>query len=317
VDRLGDEHTAFIDPEGAALINADIDGHFEGIGARVQRPPEGGGIQIEYLFPDQPAEKAGIRVGDLIVKVDGQDVTDMNVMEAISLIRGPRDSEVLLTILRDGGEPFDLKVKRARIEIPVVESNTLADGKIAYVKLAEFSSVASDRLGAAVEKALRSKPKGLILDLRGDPGGLLDAAVSISSMFVPEGNIVLERKKDGSQRDYARKGRYLLGDTPLVVLVDGGSASASEIVAGAVQDAKTGVLIGEKTYGKGSVQIPNSLSDGSQLRVTIAHWFTPKGRGIHKVGLQPDIEVKLTQEDREAKRDPQLDRAVKYLLEGK
>jgi len=153
--------------------------------------------------------------------------------------------------------------------------------------------------------------------LRGNPGGLLDAAVRIGSYFVKEGPIVIERKKDGSERVYDRQGRYLLDDTPLVVLIDAGSASASEIVAGAIQDAGSGKLIGDKTFGKGSVQLPNMLSDGSQLRVTIAHWFTPKNRAIDGVGLVPDITIPLTREDFAAKRDPQLDRAVEYLQTGK
>jgi carboxyl-terminal processing protease len=315
VDRLGDRNTTFVDPEMAEMFDADMEGHFEGIGARVNLH-EGGGIVLEYLFPGQPAEKAGLQIGDIITAVDGEDVSGLDLTEAIGKIRGPGGSEVVLTVVRDEGEPFDVKVTRARIEIPVVEAKTLADGKIEYIALSEFSSVAPQRLAAAVTKAVAKKPQGLILDLRGNPGGLLDAAVRIGSYFVPEGNIVLERTKDGGQRDYERRGRYLLGKTPLVLLVDGGSASASEIVAGAVQDAGTGVLIGEKTYGKGSVQLPNKLSDGSQLRVTIAHWFTPKDRGIHELGLEPDITVEFTEEDREAERDPQLERAIEYLLEG-
>ena len=166
-----------------------------------------------------------------------------------------------------------------------METKTLGDGKIEYIALSEFSSVAPGRLEDALKAALAKKPAGLILDLRGNPGGLLDAAVRIGSYFVPEGDIVIERFKDGREQVYPREGRYLLGDTPLVVLVDGGSASASEIVAGAIQDAGTGMLIGETSYGKGSVQLPNALSDGSQLRVTIAHWFTPKDRAIHGIGL--------------------------------
>jgi carboxyl-terminal processing protease len=172
-------------------------------------------------------------------------------------------------------------------------------------------------LEEALKAALAKKPAGLILDLRGNPGGLLDAAVNIGSYFVPEGNIVIERFQDGHEEVHSRKGTYLLGDTKMAVLVDGGSASASEIVAGAIQDAGTGKLIGEKSYGKGSVQLPNALSDGSQLRVTIAHWFTPKDRGIDGVGLTPDIVVPLTDDDRQAKRDPQLDRAVEFLTTGK
>ncbi|MGC8780938.1 MAG: S41 family peptidase [Anaerolineae bacterium] len=316
VERLGDQHTAFVDPKSAALFNSDMEGSFEGIGAQVELA-EGGGVRLRYLFPNQPAEKAGLKAGDIIVAVDGKDITKLSLLEAISLIRGPRDTKVVLTIRRDQEQPFDVTVVRARIEIPVVETKTLADGKIQYVALSEFSSIAPNRLADALNKALATKPTGLILDLRGNPGGLLDAAVRIGSYFVPEGPILIERTKDGSEKVYNRTGRYLLGNTPLVVLVDGGSASASEIVAGAIQDAGTGVLIGEKTFGKGSVQLPNTLSDGSQLRVTIAHWFTPKGRGIHGVGIEPDIKVPLTKEDAAAHRDPQLDRAVQYLLEKK
>ncbi len=282
VDRLGDRNTVFVDPKTAVELQADMEGYFEGIGARVG-VAEMGGVLIEYLFPDQPAERAGLKVGDVIVAVDGKDVTSLGLTEAIGEIRGPRGSEVVLTYQRDG-EKQDVTVVRARIENPVVETKTLADGKIEYIALSDFSSLAAQRLADAMKKALAKKPTGLILDLRGNPGGLLDAAVRIGSYFVPEGNIVIERSKDGEEQVYERQGRYLLGDTPLVVLVDGGSASASEIVAGAIQDAGTGVLIGEKTYGKGSVQLPNALSDGSQLRVTIAHWFTPKNRGIHGTG---------------------------------
>jgi carboxyl-terminal processing protease len=316
VNQLGDPHTAFLDPEQAAQFNSDIQGQFEGIGARVDKA-EKGGVEIKYLFAEQPAEKAGVRVGDVITAVDGKDVTRMNLNDAIALIRGPRGTGVLLTIQRGDQAPFDLDVTRARIEIPVVESKTLADGKVGYIALSEFSSVASGRLQEALKSELAKKPAGLILDLRGNPGGLLDAAVRIGSYFVKDGNILIERFQDGREQVYPREGSYLMGDTKLVVLVDGGSASASEIVAGAIQDAGAGKLIGEKSYGKGSVQLPNSLSDGSQLRVTIAHWFTPKDRAIHGVGLEPDIVVPLTDDDRQAKRDPQLDRAVQYLTTGK
>jgi carboxyl-terminal processing protease len=316
VDRLGDPHTAFVDPEEAALLNADMEGHFEGIGARVDLA-EGGGVEIKYLFQGQPAEKAGLEVGDVILAVDGKDVTRLGLTEAITMIRGPRNSTVHLKVRRGDQPPLDIAVVRDRIEIPVVESNWLADGRIAHVTLSEFSSVAPDRLAEAIKDAVAKKPAGLILDLRGNPGGLLDAAVQIGSFFVEKGPIVIERSKDGKDKVYERQGPYLLSSTPLVVLVDAGSASASEIVAGAIQDAGSGKLIGETTFGKGSVQLPNTLSDGSQLRVTIAHWFTPKDRAIDGVGLTPDIPISLTQEDYAAKRDPQLDRAVEYLLQGR
>jgi carboxyl-terminal processing protease len=316
VDRLGDPHTAFVDPEEAALLQADIDGHFEGIGARVDLAEEGG-VEIKYLFADQPAEKAGLMVGDVILAVNGKNVTKLGLTEAITLIRGPRGSTVLLNIRRGEQTPLDIAVVRDRIEIPVVESSWLAGDRVAHITLSEFSNVAPERLAEAIKEALDKKPVGLILDLRGNPGGLLESAVSIGSYFVKEGAIVIERMEDDSQRVYDRRGEYLLGDTPLVVLVDAGSASASEIVAGAIQDAGTGKLIGEKTFGKGSVQLPNTLSDGSQLRVTIAHWFTPKDRAIDGIGLEPDISIPLTGEDLIAKRDPQLDRAAEYLLQGK
>lgn len=316
LDSLGDEHTTFLTPQQAEMANSDMQGQFEGIGARVAIA-EGGGVEIKYLFDQQPAQKSGLLIGDVIVKVDGVDVTRMDLNDAIALIRGPRGTQVVLTIERKNQPTFDVIITRARIEIPVVESKTLADGKVEYIALGEFSSVAPRRLAEALETAVNRKPQGIILDLRGNPGGLLDAAVRIGSYFVPDGNILIERFKDRPEQDYPRQGRYLLGDIPLVVLVDAGSASASEIVAGAIQDAGSGTLIGEKTYGKGSVQLPNSLSDGSQLRVTIARWFTPNDREIHQTGLIPDIEVPITEEDIKAERDPQLDRAVEYLLTGK
>ncbi len=316
VQELGDPHTAFLDPKQAEMFNIYIDGHFEGIGAQVDKAQDGG-VELKYLYAGQPAQKAGLLVGDVITAVDGKDVTKLDLNDAVRLIRGPRDTKVELTVRRGEEEPFDVTVTRKNIEIPVVETKSLAEGKVEYLALSEFSSAAPQRLQEALQAALAKKPTGLVLDLRGNPGGLLDAAVQIGSDFVPEGNILIERFKDGREQLYPREGRYLLGSTPLVVLVDGGSASAAEIVAGAIQDAGTGKLIGEKTYGKGSVQLPNSLSDGSQLRVTIAHWFTPKDRAIHGVGIEPDIVVPLTADDVKAKLDPQLDRAVQFLQTGK
>jgi carboxyl-terminal processing protease len=209
-------------------------------------------------------------------------------------------------------------VTRARIEIPVVTTKTLGNGKVEYISLAEFSAVAAQRVQDALQAAVDKKPQGIILDLRDDPGGLLDAAVRIGSYFVPQGNIVIERFADGREENHVRQGKYILNGIPLVVLINGGSASASEIVAGAIQDAGTGKLLGTQTYGKGSVQLPNQMSDGSQLRVTIARWYTPKDRGIDGTGLAPDIEVPdPTLDQLKAQQDPQLDRAVEYLLTGK
>lgn len=317
VESLNDRHTAFLDPQQAEAFNIDVEGKFEGIGARVDLAL-GGGVQIKHLFADQPAQKAGLRVDDIIIAVDGKDVTSMQLDEAVSLIRGPRGTQVRLTVVRDKAAPFDVTITRASIEIPVITTETLADGTIEYIALSEFSSVAPQRTQDALRTAVSRTPKGIILDLRDNPGGLLDASVRIGSFFVPEGNILIERFADGRQQEYRRQGRYLLNGIPLVVLVNGGSASASEIVAGAIQDAGVGVLIGTQTYGKGSVQLPNSMSDGSQLRVTIARWYTPNDRGIDETGLTPDIEVPdPTAEQIQADVDPQLERAVEYLLTGK
>jgi carboxyl-terminal processing protease len=313
---LDDRNTTFADPEEAAMFNMDMQGVFEGIGAQVDLA-DGGGVELEYLFEDQPAEKAGLRVGDIVIAVDGEDVTDLDLNTAISKIRGPRGTQVTLTIQREDEESFDITITRARIELQIVETERLGDGKVEYIALTDFSTLAPRRLAAALSAAVAKKPTGIVLDLRGNPGGLLDSAVQIGSYFVPDGNILIERYKDGTEEIHPRAGRYLLNDVPLVVLVDGGSASASEIVAGAIQDAGTGTLIGETTYGKGSVQLSNVLSDDSQLKVTIARWYTPKDRVIHGEGLEPDITVPFTDEDREAERDPQLDRAVEYLLQGK
>ncbi len=316
LELLDDENTSLLDPQSAQFFSSDLSGSFEGIGARVDLAP-GGGVRVVEPFEGQPAYKAGIRRGDIIIKVDGKDVTNMSLSDAIQLIRGPKGTTVRLLIKRPG-EPdlIEVKVVRDRIEIPVIEYKMRDDG-IAYLKLSEFNSRAPDLVRQALRELLRQKPKGLILDLRGNPGGLLDSAVEIGSQFVGEGDILIERFKDGRERAYPARRGGLATEIPLVVLVNDGSASASEIVAGAIQDAGRGPLIGVTTFGKGSVQVPHYLSDGSLLRVTTARWFTPKGRGIDGKGLKPDIEVERTLEDRAAGRDPQLDRAVEYLLTGK
>lgn len=316
VASLGDRHTSFLDPEQAEISNTELQGEFEGIGAQVDLAP-GGGVEIKHLFANQPAQKAGMLVGDVVLMVDGQDVTQMDLSEAVSLIRGPRGTKVTLTIQREEQPRFDLTITRARIELPLVESETLADGAIEYVALSQFSSNSPERLAEALNAAVAKEPQGIIFDLRDNSGGFLDASVRISSYFVPEGNILIERFADGEEKAYKRQGRYLMDGIPLVVLVNGGSASASEIVAGAIQDAGTGTLIGTTTYGKGSVQIPNSMSNGSQLRVTIARWYTPLDRGIDGTGLTPDVEVDdPTLEQLEADEDPQVARAIEFLLKG-
>ena len=308
---LDDEYTALIEPQMADIFKEDLSGAFEGIGAAVKMRDDGR-LVIVQPFEGQPAAQAGLKPGDVILAVDGQDIQGMNVFEAIALIRGPEGTAVRLLIERNG-ESFEVQIVRRKIEIPVVESRMLEDD-IAYVKLLEFNASAGQKLKVALRDLMAQKPKGLILDLRNNPGGLLDVAIDVASQFISRGPILVERFKSGAEQEYLPKGGGLALDVPLVVLVNGASASASEIVAGAIQDSGRGILIGERTFGKGSVQLSHTLSDGSELRVTTAHWFTPKGRAIQGEGLVPDIVVEVTDEDLAAGRDPQLERAIEYLM---
>ena len=315
IASTGDPYTAFLDPVRAEIVRTDLSGSFEGIGATVRMRPDGR-LEIVQPLADQPAIKAGLRPADIVLSVDGTALEGMNIYEAISLIRGPAGTVVRLLVQREGiEEPFEVEVVRARIEMPVVESRMLEDG-LAYLRLNEFGQTATEEIRRALRALLKESPDGLILDLRGNPGGYLTTAIEISSQFVADGPILIERFRDETERVYDPVGDGLALDIPLVVLVDGGSASASEIVAGAIQDSGRGILVGTTTLGKGSVQLVNTLSDGSQLRVTTARWFTPADRAIHGQGLTPDIEVELTEADIEAERDPQLERAIEYLREG-
>jgi carboxyl-terminal processing protease len=314
IDGLGDEYTAFLDPKVASIIREDMSGAFDGIGAVVDMNDEGK-LMIVQTFDAKPAARAGLKPGDIVLAVDDTVIEKMSVFEAVALIRGPAGSIVRLTIERQGLEdPFVVEVVRQRIEVPVVELRML-DDDIAYLRLFEFNSQAASELKAGLQSLLAEEPRGLILDLRNNPGGFLDVAVEVGSQFVSDGSILVETFKDGRDRDYPAQKGGLATDIPLVVLVNGGTASASEIVAGAIQDTGRGILIGEDTLGKGSVQLSHQLSDNSELRVTYAYWLTPSGRAIHGKGLTPGIQVEITQEDIEAARDPQLQRAVEYLRE--
>ena len=312
--RLDDDYTFLRDPEQARFFNEGLSGSFEGIGARVAEA-EGGGVRITEPFEGQPAWNAGIRRDDVILAVDGQDITDTALSDAITLIRGPKGSDVVLSIKSPEQEARDVTVTRDTISIPVVEYELRDDG-IAYLRLGEFSSPAEVQVQAALEEMLAQNPTGLVLDLRGNPGGLLRSAVDISSEFVPDGPILIERFKDGKEQVYDATGKGQAFDIPLVVLVNEGSASASEILAGAVQDTGRGILLGTTTFGKGSVQVPHQLSDGSMLSVTTARWYTPNDRLIHGEGLEPDIVVEEAAADSGATDDLQLQAAVEYLLNG-
>jgi carboxyl-terminal processing protease len=310
---LSDQFTSFVSPEAAKLIEEDATGSFSGIGAYVQLNPNRV-LQITRVFQDSPAEKAGLKSGDLISEVDGKSIVGGDLSEQVAKVRGPDGSKVTLTIVREGEDkPLKVDVTRAKIEIKLVESKML-DNNVAYLALNSFNSAtAAQQLQTAMKDLLAKNPKGLIFDLRDNPGGFLDQSVQVADMVLKDGVVLYERSKNGDEQVFRSDDNGIAQDIPLVVLVNGGSASAAEIVAGAIQDRGRGVLIGEKTFGKGSVQQINHLADGSQLRITIAHWFTPNNHGIHGVGIEPNITVAR---GKDPAQDPQLDRAVQYILTG-
>ena len=300
LDTLDDQNTGFLTPTEATRFLESIEGSFEGIGALVEWAEDEGAIRIVEPFEDQPAWNAGIRRGDLIIAINGQDVADLsNLTEAINRIKGPKGTEVHLTVRRDGlDDPLEVPVTRDTIDIPVVESERYGENdEFAYVRLIRFSADAGAKLRAELEDLLTDETQGLIFDLRGNPGGLLREAINVTSVFLEDDRVLIERFSDGTEEIYNTEGGALVpDDLPLVVLVNWGSASASEIVAGALQDVERAPLIGVTTYGKGSVQLPHTLSDESLLRVTIALWYTPSDRSINATGLEPDIVVERTNE---------------------
>lgn len=312
VKAIGDPYTVFFDPKEAKKFKDDVTGSFEGIGAEIGIRK--GSLIIISPLKDTPAEKAGLRAGDKILKINETIATDLTVEEAVDLIRGPKNTEVVLTITRDGFESAkEIKIMRGTIKIPIVKFE-MKDDHVAYVALYHFTANSSLELRKALKDALDAGAQKLVLDLRNNPGGYLDSAVDIASVFLPEGSVVVSEKfGDGSTDEYKSYGPGVLKDLPTVVLVNEGSASASEILAGALRDVNHVKLIGQKTFGKGSVQELKDTEEGASLKVTIAKWFTPGGYSISDGGLKPDVEVELTTEDFEKGRDPQLDRALEII----
>jgi carboxyl-terminal processing protease len=314
LDALDDRFTAFIRPEVAARLREDMEGAVSGIGAFVNEN-EDGLFEIVAPIEGQPAMAAGLLPGDIIIAVDGESVFDLSFDEIILLVRGPSGTEVNLLVRREGEpEPLEFTILRATYEVPVVESEMLADD-IAYVRLLDFSRNADVKLLDALDELLVQNPQGLILDLRSNPGGFLDQSIAIGDIFLPQGVVVYERNRSGLDQTFTSDDGDIAETIPLVVLVNEASASASEIVAGAIQDNGRGTIIGAQTFGKGSVQTVHTLSDGSELRVTIARWYTPGNYSIDKEGITPDIEVEspllIGEED-----DPQIQRAVEFLQTG-
>lgn len=313
LDSLGDQHTSYMDPDQYLQANIPIDGEYEGIGAWVD-------TEAEYLtiispMPDSPAEKAGLQPGDQVIKIDGEDMTGIDGSLVIRKVLGPAGSTVVLTIQREGEPiPFDVTIVRAKINVPSVESRML-DDQLGYIQIYTFAAETKTELRDQLQELLDQNAQGLIVDLRNNGGGYLKTAVDVASEFIDDGVILYEDYgADREMDEYRAQKGGLAPDIPLVLLVNQGSASASEIVAGAIQDDQRGPLVGATTFGKGSVQnwIPLSNNQGA-VRVTIARWLTPDKRQIHEIGLEPDYPVEYTEEDFEQEQDPQLDKAIEVL----
>jgi len=312
LQALGDQHTSYMDPDEYVQANTRLEGEYEGIGAFVDTDSEF--LTIVSTIPNSPAEAAGLKPGDEVIAVDGDDMTGVDGNLVVRRVLGPAGTKVTLTIRREGAEdPLEFVIERAKIVIPSVESEML-ENEIGYVRLYDFGDRTTRDLRAALRDLLEEDPRGLILDLRGNPGGFLTTAIEVASEFIGEGVVMIERFGDGREEVYEADRGGLATDIPLVVLIDAGTASASEIVAGAVQDHGRGTLVGDTSFGKGSVQDWTPLSEnGGAVRITIARWYTPDNRQIHEVGLTPDVVVEITEEDIQNDRDPQLEKAIELL----
>jgi len=314
VDMYDDPYTLFLPPADTVAFTADISGEFSGVGMEVGL--RDGLITIIAPLPETPAEQAGLISGDVITMIDETSTQDMRIDEAVNLIRGEKGSVVNLTIFREGETEFlEIPVTRDTIAIPTVRTEQVDE--VFIIALYSFNAVAEARVRDALVEFGQSGATRLVIDLRGNPGGFLDSAVSIGSLFIPSGKVIVQESfVDESKNDTFRsRGRQVADFNPqnLVVLVDGGSASASEILAGALKDHGIATIIGAQTFGKGSVQELVELSNGASLKVTIARWLTPNGTSISNGGLAPDIRISRTPDDRVNEIDPQKDAAVRFL----
>jgi carboxyl-terminal processing protease len=313
VNSLGDPYSEYFSPKDAKSFKDDVNGSFSGIGAEIGT--QKGQLVVIAPLKNTPAEKAGLKPNDKILLIDTTSTEGMPIDQAISFIRGPENSTVKLTILRDGWDkPKEFPIVRKSIEAPTLDFKMLP-GNIAYVQLYQFNANASRLFWDAMKQASGSDTQGLILDLRGNPGGYLDVAVDLAGWFLPRGTVVVkEEGRNNAVLDTLRaSGNEALVKIPVVVLIDKGSASASEILSGALRDDRKVKLVGDTSFGKGTVQEFMDLKDGSTLKLTIAHWVLPSGRILDHDGLVPDYAVKLTDEDIAAKRDPQFDKALEVL----
>ena len=315
VESLEDPYTVFFPPEEAKKFLEDIKGSFEGVGMEIGIRK--GQLQVVAPLEGTPAQRAGLRAGDKILKINDTPTVDLAIDEAVNLIRGPKGTEVTLTIYREEWETSEeFKIIRAVIEIPSLKWEMKGDD-IAYLKLYQFSERASFDFNQAAIEILSSPAQKIILDLRNNPGGYLEVAQDIAGWFFKKGEtVVIEDFGQGKeQKIYQAQGNAGLVEYPIVVLINQGTASGSEILAGALRDNRGILLIGEKSFGKGSVQELERLSEGSSLKITVAKWLTPKGELITDKGLEPDIKIELTDEDYKTDKDPQLDKAIEIIKE--
>jgi carboxyl-terminal processing protease len=318
INALGDKHSAYMDPDLFQEMSQDLNGSFEGIGANVQKDETSGGLKIMSTIEGSPA-RGKLKSGDIIIGVDGEDVTRYTESQIISRVRGTAGTSVTLTVIRDGeSEPLDVELIRAKIERPVVVAKVL-ENKIGYIKLNDFSANSTTELEKGLEQIDVENLNGLILDLRDDPGGYLRQAIEVASAFIKSGPVVIQRGRPGTEdiKLQATGDLFVPESIPMVVLINENSASASELVSGALKDYKRATIVGVKSYGKGSVQSWMELDNGGALRLTTAHFFTPLGNAVHEIGITPDVIVEWSLEAREANPDddPQLAKAIELLRE--
>ncbi|RKO68026.1 S41 family peptidase [Desulfofundulus salinus] len=307
VKSLNDPYSVYLDPGEYARLQEQIRGSFGGLGILV-------GIKDEYLtvvrsYPDTPAQRAGIKQGDVITRIDGRDARGMDLDTAVSMMRGAVGTEVKLTIARKGvPQPWDVKLVREEISVPTVEGRMISGKGIGYISLTQFTEKTPEELEATISRLKKEGMRAVLLDLRNNPGGELRSAVKVASYFIPRGPVVYIQYRSGREETYASEGKNL--NLPLVVLINRASASAAEILAGAVKDTRAGILVGEKTFGKGIVQTVFDLDNGAGLKLTTARYLTPSRHDIHKKGITPDVVV---EQEPQAEVDLQLERAIEIL----
>ncbi len=314
VEASGDPYTIYLNTKDAEDFNNQLSGTFSGIGAELGQDANKNLIVVAPIA-GFPAAKAGIRPQDMIVEIDGKSTSGLNVAEAVTKIRGPKGTTVKLRILRDKKQDLNFTITREDIKVPSVKHEILA-GNIGYLQITQFNDDTTELSQKAAQEFKNKGVKGVVVDLRGNPGGLLTAAVDVSSLWLSPGDTVLQEKRDGVvvSTEVANNTNTLQG-VPTAILINEGSASASEIMAGALKDHGVATLFGVKSFGKGSVQQIKKMQGGAELKVTIARWYRPNGDNIDKKGINPDKEIKMTDQDFENKRDPQKDAALNFLRE--